>query len=104
MYIVQDIRLRNSFILVWHRQDETWYIIISFQLIVHQLINKIHTHKRQTMVCSTNVLCDDDDEDDNDVVADYAEVDSDVIAVLLSRETLYSNCCIYIINCKLFYV
>jgi len=23
MYIVQDIRLRNSFILVWHRQDET---------------------------------------------------------------------------------
>jgi len=33
------------------------------------------------MVCSTNVLCDDDDEDDNDVVADYAEVDSDVIAV-----------------------
>ena len=33
------------------------------------------------MVCSTNVLCDDDDDDDNDVVADYAEVDSDVIAV-----------------------
>ena len=59
------------------------------------------------MVCSTNVLCDDDDEDDNDVVADYAEVNVDVVLLLtwiLSRETLYSSCCIYIINCKLFYV
>ena len=59
------------------------------------------------MVCSTNVLCDDDDEDDNDVVADYAEVNSDVVLLLtwiLSRETLYSSCCINIINCKLFYV